>query len=35
MSPHLKAWLDHHLPGLVERIVREEIKKLVKRAENR
>jgi cell pole-organizing protein PopZ len=35
MLPHLKAWLDHHLPGLVERIVREEIKKMVKRADYR
>jgi len=35
MLPHLKAWLDSHLPGLVERIVREEIKKMVKRAEYR
>lgn len=35
LAPHLKAWLDAHLPGLVERIVREEIKKMVKRAEYR
>jgi cell pole-organizing protein PopZ len=35
ISPHLKAWLDSHLPGLVERIVREEIQKMVKRAEYR
>ncbi len=32
MAPHLKAWLDENLAGLVERIVREEIQKLVKRA---
>ncbi len=31
MAPHLKAWLDENLAGLVERIVREEIQKLVKR----
>ena len=35
LKPHLKAWLDENLPGLVERIVREEIKKMVKRAEYR
>ncbi len=35
ITPHLKAWLDAHLPGLVERIVRDEIKKTVKPAEHR
>ncbi len=35
ITPPLKAWLDAHLPGLVERIVRDEIKKMVKRAEYR
>ncbi len=35
ISPHLKAWLDANLPDLVERIVRDEIKKMVKRAEYR
>ena len=34
LMPELKAWLDRHLPGLVERIVREEIKKMVRRAED-
>ncbi|HEX9770808.1 MAG TPA: DUF2497 domain-containing protein [Kiloniellales bacterium] len=32
MAPHLKAWLDQNLAELVERIVREEIAKLVKRS---
>ena len=32
MAPHLKAWLDENLAGVVERVVREEIEKLVKRA---
>lgn len=32
MAPYLKAWLDQNLAGLVERVVREEIQKLVKRA---
>lgn len=35
MTPHLKAWLDENLPRLVERIVREEIEKMVERAEHR
>ena len=35
ISPHLKAWMDANLPDLVERIVRDEIKKMVKRAEYR
>lgn len=30
MMPHLKAWLDENLPQLVERVVREEIEKIVK-----
>lgn len=30
ITPHLKAWLDAHLPDLVERIVRDEVKKNVK-----
>ena len=34
LMPELKSWLDRHLPGLVERIVREEIKKMVRRAED-
>ncbi len=35
LLPELKLWLDQNLPGLVERIVREEIKKMVRRAEDR
>lgn len=35
MRPYLKSWLDQHLAGLVERIVRDEIQKMVKRAEYR
>ena len=35
LEPHLKTWLDDNLPVLVERIVREEIQKMVKRAEYR
>ena len=35
MAPHLKSWLDKNLPDLVERIVREEIEKMVKRVEDR
>ncbi len=34
LMPVLKTWLDRHLPSLVERIVREEIKKMVRRAED-
>jgi cell pole-organizing protein PopZ len=33
VRPELKAWLDQHLPGLVERIVEREIKKLVRDAQ--
>jgi cell pole-organizing protein PopZ len=33
MTPHLKAWLDENLPDLVERVVREEIKKMVQQAD--
>lgn len=35
MAPHLKSWLDRNLPELVERIVREEIEKLVTQTETR
>ena len=35
LEPHLKTWLDANLPTLVDRIVREEIQKMVKRAEYR
>jgi len=34
LEPELKAWLDSNLPALVEQIVREEIKRLVRRAED-
>jgi hypothetical protein len=33
VRPELKGWLDRHLPGLVERIVEREIKKLVRDAQ--
>ena len=35
LQPYLKSWLDENLAPLVERIVREEIQKMVKRAEYR
>ena len=35
LEPYLKSWLDDNLAALVERIVREEVQKLVKRAEYR
>lgn len=35
LQPELRAWLDENLAPLVERIVREEIKKLVRRVEDR
>jgi hypothetical protein len=31
IRPVLKAWLDAHLPGLVERIVRAEIERVIDR----
>ena len=34
LRPELKTWLDANLAPLVEQIVREEIKKLVRRAED-
>jgi hypothetical protein len=34
LAPELKGWLDDNLPDLVERIVREEIRKMVRRAED-
>ncbi len=33
VRPLLKAWLDHHLPPLVERLVRQEIERVAGRAE--
>lgn len=35
MRPHLKEWLDAHLPRLVERMVRDEINRLVRDAQER
>lgn len=35
LQPELRGWLDQNLAPLVERIVREEIKKLVRRVEDR
>lgn len=35
MRPMLREWLDQHLPILVERMVREEIERLVHRAQHR
>lgn len=32
LRPLLREWLDEHLPGLVERLVRQEIDKMVRRA---
>ena len=32
LRPMLKDWLDHHLPPLVERLVRAEIERVVGRA---
>jgi cell pole-organizing protein PopZ len=31
IRPILKDWLDHHLPPLVERLVRAEIERVVNR----
>ena len=31
VRPMLKAWLDENLPSLVERLVREEIERVVRR----
>ena len=35
IEPYLKAWLDENLAPLVERVVREEVKKMARRAEDR
>ena len=35
LRPHLKEWLDAHLPRLVERLVRDEINRLVRDAQER
>lgn len=34
LRPVLKQWLDDNLPGMIERIVKKEIEKMVNRAEN-
>jgi cell pole-organizing protein PopZ len=34
ISEHLRTWLDANLPDLVERIVREEVRRLARRAED-
>lgn len=35
LRPLLQAWLDEHLPGIVERLVHEEIQRLVREARPR
>jgi hypothetical protein len=35
LRPLLQAWLDDHLPGIVERLVQEEIQRLVREARPR
>lgn len=34
LEPQLKAWLDEHLEPLVERLVKEELKRMARRAED-
>ena len=34
MRPMLKDWLDENLPGVVERVVRKEVQKLVRQVED-
>ena len=34
IEPHLKTWLDQNLEPLVERVVREELKRMARRAED-
>ncbi|MDH3594603.1 MAG: DUF2497 domain-containing protein [Rhodospirillales bacterium] len=34
LEPYLRGWLDEHLETLVERVLREEIKRMARRAEN-
>jgi cell pole-organizing protein PopZ len=34
MEPHMRAWLDENLAGLVERVVREEVSRLARRLED-
>ena len=35
LRPHLKSWLDENLPGLVEKLVRAEIERMSREAEER
>lgn len=35
LRPYLREWLDRNLPGIIERLVRQEIEKLVRRGEGR
>jgi len=35
LRPMMREWLDQNLPGLIERLVRKEIEKLVRRAQDR
>ena len=30
LQPLLKQWLDQHLPGIIDRLVREEIRRLTR-----
>lgn len=32
LSPLLRQWIDHHVPGIVERLVQEELEKLARQA---
>lgn len=34
LEPYLKSWLDEHLETLVERVLKEEIKRMARRAED-
>ncbi|MEX0760767.1 MAG: DUF2497 domain-containing protein, partial [Tistlia sp.] len=34
LEPHLRDWLDENLEPLVERVVREEVRRLARRAED-
>ncbi len=34
LEPYLKSWLDEHLETLVERVVKEEVKRMARRAED-
>ncbi|SMF14655.1 hypothetical protein SAMN06265365_10515 [Tistlia consotensis] len=34
LEPHLQAWLEDNLPQLVERVVRDEVRRLARRAED-